>query len=115
MVDSAWKRAVAKQLNEQMDSLFLQPYNTIINDFFSEQNLTLSPNTTWKNVKAQIFSVLDGKKLLFSNNDSLFHRIKSFGDRELIINRTTVAASMLKQELHQDIIDFFDFLENTVK
>lgn len=31
MVDSAWKRAVAKQLNEQMDSLFLQPYNTIIN------------------------------------------------------------------------------------
>lgn len=75
MVDSAWKRAVAKQLNEQMDSLFLQPYNTIINDFFSEQNLTLSPNTTWKNVKAQIFSVLDGKKLLFSNNDSLFHRI----------------------------------------
>ena len=115
MVDSAWKRAVAKQLNEQMDSLFLQPYNTIINDFFSEQNLTLSPNTTWKNVKAQIFSVLDGKKLLFSNNDSLFHRIKSFGDRELIINRTTVAASMLKQELHQDIMDFFDFLENTVK
>lgn len=115
MVDSAWKRAVAKQLNEQMDSLFLQPYNTIINDFFSEQNLTLSPNTTWKNVKAQIFSVLDGKKLLFSNNDSLFHRIKSFGDRELIINRTTVAASMLKQELHQDIIDFFAFLENTVK
>lgn len=115
MVDSAWKRAVAKQLNEPIDSLFLQPYNTIINDFFSEQHLTLSPNTTWRNVKAQIFSVLDGKKLLFSNQDSLFHRIKGVGDRELVINRTTVAASMLEEELHQDIIDFFDFLENTVK
>jgi len=115
MVDIAWKRAVARQLNEPMDSLFLQPYYTIIDDFFSEQNLTLPSSSTWRNVKANIFSVVDGKKLLFSNRDSLFHRIKDIDDRGLIINRQTVAASMLKEELHQDIIDFFDFLKNTVE
>ena len=115
MVNSAWKRAVAKQLNEPQDSLFLSPYNVVIDEFFSEQNLTLSPNTTWRNVKANIFSVVDGKKLLFSNSDSLFHKVKSIDNRRLIINRQTVAASMLESELHQDIIDFFDFLRNTVK
>lgn len=115
MVDSAWKRAVAKQLNEPTDSLFLQPYNVIIDDFFAEQHLTLSQDTTWRDVKAQIFSVLDGKKLLFSNNDSLFHRLKRVDDRGLTINRQTIAASMLKEELHQDIIDFFDFLKSIVE
>lgn len=115
MVGSAWERAVARQLNEPVDSLFLQPYYTIIESFFSEQNLTLPPNTTWRNVKANIFSVVDGKKLLFSNRDSLFHKIKGIDDRGLIINRQTVAASMLKEELHQDIIDFFDFLKNTAE
>ncbi len=115
MVDSAWERAVARQLNEPTDSLFLQQYNETIDNFFSEQNLTLPPNTTWRNVKANIFSVVDGKKLLFSNRDSLFHKIKDIDDRGLIINRQTVAASMLKEELHQDIIDFFDFLKNTAE
>lgn len=115
LVPPAWKRAVAKQLNEPEDSLFLLPYNTVIDNFFSEQNLTLSQNTTWRDVKAQIFSVLDGKKLLFSNNDSLFHRIKNVSTRELVINRQTIAASMLEEELHQDIVDFFNFLKSTVE
>ena len=115
MVGSAWKRAVAKQLNEPLISLFLQPYNEIIDNFFSGQNLTLPPNTTWRNVRANIFSVVDGKKLLFSDRDSLFHKIKDIGNRGLIINRQTVATSMLAEELHQDIIDFFDFLSNTVR
>lgn len=115
MVGSAWKRAVAKQLNEPLNSLFLQPYNEIIDNFFSGQNLTLPPNTTWRNVRANIFSVVDGKKLLFSDRDSLFHKIKDIGNRGLIINRQTVATSMLAEELHQDIIDFFDFLSNTVR
>lgn len=114
MVDSAWKRAVAKQLSESQDSLFLYPYNVVIDEFFSEQNLTLSPNATWRNIRANIFSVVDGKKLLFSNRDSLFHKIKGIDNRGLIINRQTVAASMLEGELHQDIIDFFEFLRNTV-
>ena len=115
LVAPAWKRAVAKQLNESPDSLFLEPYNTVIDNFFAEQNLTLPPNATWRDVKAQIFSVLDGKKLLFSNKDSLFHRIKNVDERELIINRQTIAASMLDTELHQDVIDFFNFLSETVQ
>lgn len=115
LVAPAWKRAVAKQLNEPFDSLFLLSYNAVIDSFFSEQNLMLPPNTTWGEVKAKIFSVLDGKKLLFSDTDSLFHRIKGVDDKRLIINRQTIAASMLKEEIHQDIIDFFNFLKRTIE
>lgn len=114
-VAPAWKRAIARQLNEPIDSLFLGPYYTVIDDFFSDQNLTLPKNATWRDVKAIIFSVLDGKQLLFSDKDSLFHRIKDVGDKELIINRQTIASSMQPEELHQDIVDFFDFLVKTVK
>lgn len=115
MVDTAWKRAVAKQLKEPTDSLLLQPYNIVIDDFFSEQNLMRPRNATWRDIKADVFSVVDGKKLLFSNSDSLFHKIKGVNDMELLINRQTIAVSMLQEELHQDIIDFFEFLKETVK
>lgn len=115
LVAPAWKRAIAKQLNEPIDSLFLSPYHSVIDDFFMGQNLTLPQNSTWRNVKANIFSVLDGKQLLFSDRDSLFHRVKGVGDKELLINRQTIASSMLPEELHQDIVDFFDFLAKTVK
>lgn len=115
LVDQAWKRAVAKQLNEPIDSVFLSPYYGVIDEFFMEQNLTLPLNATWRDVKANIFSVLDGKRLLFSDKDSLFHRIKSVGDRELIINRQIIASSMMPDELHQDVIEFFDFLVKTAE
>lgn len=115
LVPPAWKRAISKQLNQPIDSLFLSPYNKIITDFFTEQNLTLPPNATWRDVKANIFSIVDGKKLLFENKDSLFQCIKASNNKQLIINRQTIAASMLKEELHQDIIDFFNFLADTVK
>lgn len=115
LVSPAWKRAIATQLNEPIDSVFLAPYYAVIDDFFLGQNLTLPQNSTWRDVKANIFSVLDGKQLLFSDKDSLFHRIKGVGDNELIINRQTIASSMQSEELHQDIVDFFDFLVNTVK
>lgn len=114
LVPEAWKRAVAKQLNEPQDSLFLTPYYDIINNFFIEQNLTLPPKATWRDVKANIFSVVDGKKILFENKDSLFHLIKSYGDRQLIINRQIVSSSMLVEEVHNDIYNFFDFLEETI-
>lgn len=114
LVPSAWKRAVAKQLNEPEDSLFLTPYYEIIDDFFIGQNLTLPPKSSWKDVKANVFIVVDGKKILFENKDSLFHLIKSYGDRQLIINRQIVSSSMLAEEIHEDVYNFFNFLEETI-
>ena len=115
LVPSAWKRAIAEQLYESEDSLFLQPYRDMIDEFFEEQNLTLPPKAAWSTVKANIFSVVDGKKILFENKDSLFHKIKDYGDKKLIINRQAVASAMKPDEIHQDIISFFDFLENIVQ
>lgn len=115
LVPSAWKRAVVKQLNESDGSLFVQPYYNIIDDYFGGQNLTLPPKATWRTVEANIFSIIDGKKILFENKDSLFHRIKNCDDKQLIINRQAVASAMIQEEIHQDIISFFDFLENIVQ
>lgn len=115
LVPGAWKRAVAKQLNEPEGSLFLSPYYEIIDDFFAGQNLTLPPKSNWRDVKANVFTVVDGKKILFESKDSLFHLIKSYGDRQLIINRQIVSSSMLAEDIHEDVYTFFNFLEKTIE
>ncbi len=111
LVPDAWKRAV--QLLTKEEGLFLQPYSQVIDTFFAEQNLTLPIGSTWKNVKAQIFSLVDGKKLLFENDDSLFNRIKDVND-SVKINRSTVAAAMTREEIHEDVEKFFDNLTKVV-
>ncbi|MDR3219311.1 MAG: ATP-binding protein [Dysgonamonadaceae bacterium] len=63
-----------------------------------------------KNVKAQIFSIIDGKKLLFENPDSLFEQIKNVDSANLKINRSTIASVMTASEIHNDIDIFFDNL-----
>jgi predicted transcriptional regulator len=108
LVPDAWKRAV--RLLTKQEGLFLQPYNDVIDAFFAEQNLMLPNGSNWNNVKAQIFSVLDGKKLLFENQDSLFKRIKDIGQEEFKINRSMVAAEMTIDELHEDVLLFFNNL-----
>lgn len=110
LVPDAWKRAVAKELNEEPDNLFLSPYYELISDTFLSQNLFLPPQGSWKTLKAQIFSIIDGKKLLFENQDSLFIQIKSIRDNDLKINRSTVASVMLPIEIHEHVDQFFDNL-----
>ncbi len=114
LVPEAWKRAVANEANYESTGLFMQPYNQVIDSAFVEQNLTLPTGSTWKNVKAQIFSLVDGKKLLFENEDSLFNRIKDVKESQVKINRSTVAAAMTKEELHEDVEKFFDNLTRIV-
>lgn len=109
LVPTAWKRAVAKTLQLSEDNLFLTPYNDVIDRFFEEQNLTLPKYSTWRDLKANIFSIVDGKKILFENKDSLFHQLREM-DGELVINRQSVSSSMLEDELHNDIIAFFELL-----
>lgn len=107
LVPDAWKRAVENEL----PGLFSETAHERIDQVFAGQNLTLPPGSTWKNVKAQIFSVLDGKKLLFENNDSLFNQIKQLNKGESKINRTAIASAMLPQEIHEDVDAFFNNLE----
>jgi len=114
LVSDSWKRAVAVATKYEVDNLFLQPYYQVIDMFFAEQNLTLPKGSTWTNLKAQIFSLVDGKKLLFENEDSLFNRIKNTNETETKINRLTVASAMIKEEIHEDVVSFFDNLQKIV-
>ena len=112
LIPNAWKRAVARELNitDEENNLFFQPYNQLINEFFINENINLPPNSTWKNVNASMFKVLDGKKLLFENSDSLFERIRKESKEEIKINRLAVSKSMLPEEIHEDIEHFFENL-----
>lgn len=110
-VPEAWKRAVADKLNSAVHSLFMSPYVELIDAHFAGENLTLPPNTSWKNVGASVFKVLDGKKLLFENQDSLFQKIKNQSKGDLTVNRIAVASQMDVSEIHEDIEKFFLNLE----
>ena len=114
LVPTAWKKAVAEVLGDAEDSIFVTQYAEIIDQFFVGQNLTLPPGSTWRDVKAYIFSVLDGKKILFENDDALFRRIAGYDSSEIKINRQRIASVMRPDELHEDILDFFMLLEKVV-
>ena len=77
-----------------------------IDQFFSDQNLTLAAGKTWRNVSANIFAVVDGKRILFENDDSLFHGLRQ-GPAKLELLRERVAAAMTTDEIHDDVHRFF--------
>ena len=114
LVPDAWIRAVSVAIEEPQDSLFLATYRGLIENFFLGQNLILPKGATWRQLDAEIFKVLDGKKILFEKENSLFHQIEAVNDSHLKINRQRIAKSMLVEELHQDIVSFFEFLESVV-
>jgi predicted ATPase len=109
LIPDAWKQAVLDALNLAEFDLYNSRYQDIIDSFFSEQNLTLPKGSTWSNVKANIFEVVDGKKILFENADSLFQRLKLIDN--LNLNREKVAANMSIDLIHEDIKEFFNELE----
>jgi predicted ATPase len=108
LVPGAWKRAVLGVLNAREFNLLNNQYQTIIEDFFNEQGLSLPKGYNWNNVKANVFEVIDGKKLLFENKDSLFQRLRNAGD--IKINREKVASAMDISMIHDDVITFFEHL-----
>jgi hypothetical protein len=117
LVPAAWKRAVEYEIRAkgEIDGLFLEPYNQMIDNMFASQNLTLPPGTSWKNVNAQIFLIIDGKKLLFEKADSLFSQIQNLDESNLKINRSAVASAMHIDEIHEDVDFFFNNLEKIAK
>jgi len=106
LVPTAWGRVALQVLETPDGDLFTQPVLQVIETFFSEQNLTLAAGKTWRKVTANIFSVLDGKRILFENNDSLFHALRK-GTPPVEVLRERVAAAMTADEIHEDVHRFF--------
>lgn len=109
LIPEAWKKAVFDASNVSHSDLFTRPYEEIIDAFFEEQGLSLPKGFTWIDLKANIFQVVDGKKILFENSESLFQRIKSIND--LKVNREKVATNMTVEMIHEDILKFFEHLD----
>ncbi len=112
LVSDAWVRAALRQAGVSDDEIFSDPIQTLIEDFFASENLTLPPGQSWKNVRANVFQVVNGKKLLFENSNSLFQRLKACDlpippTSVLELTREMVAASMLPDEIHEDVQQFF--------
>jgi fructose 1,6-bisphosphatase len=112
LVPDAWKMAVLDALNKTDIDLFDQVYWDVITTFFEQQGLVLPKHSTWQTVKANIFEVVDGKKILFEDPASLFHQLRSL--KGLLVNRERVARNMRQEMIHQDIVDFFDLLAKKV-
>lgn len=114
LVPEAWKRAVIRQMGCIENNLFAYPALQVVDNFFIEQNLTLPPGKTWQNVTADIFRVVDGKRILFENDNSLFHQLRN-STPPLQIIREQVAMNMEPDELHEDVYQFFKKLIAMVK
>lgn len=106
LVPPAWQRAALQSLNNLDGDLFNQPVLRAIDAFFSDQNLTLPLGKTWRTVTANIFAVLDGKRILFEDNDSLFHTLRK-GEPSVEVLRERVATAMTADEVHEDVHRFF--------
>ena len=104
LVPDAWKRRVIQLMGGE---LFAFPALQLIETFFSDQNLTLPVGKTWRNVAANIFEVLDGKRILFENDNSLFHQLRT-GSPPAQLLREQVAMNMTADEIHEDVHHFFE-------
>lgn len=115
LVSDAWIRAALQKVGISNNNIFSSPVRELVENFFVSENLTLPPKQSWRDVRANIFQVVNGKKLLFENPDSLFQRLKSYelpiqSTSVLELTRETVAASMIADEIHEDVHQFFDKL-----
>ena len=112
LVPTAWHRAILDRRNEKETNLLNAPIQEMVTEFFESENLTLPRGKTWKNVEANIFKTVDGKKILFEQTTSLFQKLNKTFD--LKINREVVSRNFLPEELHIDINNFFSKLEGIV-
>jgi hypothetical protein len=120
LVPDAWIRAAQQTGGFNDQDIFFSPVQKIIREFFDNENLTLPRNQSWRDVKANIFQVVDGKKLLFENKDSLFQRLKSHqlpleSVPSLELTREIVATNMKFDEIHEDVHQFFAKLDQLLK
>jgi len=113
LVPTAWIRAAKQKIPTGENAPFFNALEKLIQDFFLSENLTLPPNQTWRHVKANIFQVVDGKKILFKKSDCLFQRLQE--NFQLKLTRSTVAANMSSDEIHEDVHQLFEKLNQQFK
>ncbi len=113
LVPDVWRRAALRELNLRDDDVFAQPTKQLITEFFSSENLTLPPGQTWRNVSANVFKVVDGKRLLYGDEESLFQRLRR-SNPSIQLLRETVTASMTADEIHEDVHAFFGKLKEAI-
>ena len=112
LVPDAWIRAAQQTGGFNEQDIFFSSVPKIIREFFDNENLTMPPKQSWRDVTANIFQVVDGKKLLFENKNSLFQRLKSHqlpleSVPSLELTREIVATNMISDEIHKDVHQFF--------
>jgi hypothetical protein len=113
LVPDAWLRAYLQKSGiSNSEQSINHPIKPIIMDFFSSENLTLPPHQSWYEVKANIFKVVDGKKLLFQADNALFQQLKQESIKldspyPIELTRETVANNMTPDEIHEDVYCFF--------
>lgn len=113
LVSDVWKRAALLNLRLPENDLFSQFTLSLIDEFFRNENLTLPQGRAWRNVSANVFSVVDGKRILFENANSLFQQLKQ-SDPPLQLIREEVAMAMTAEEIHDDVHTFVDKLKGMV-
>jgi len=111
LVPDAWIRAALKYLEINPDELFSAPINKLISDFFASENLTLPKGKSWNNLTARVFKDVDGKRLLFEDDNSLFHILRN-NEPSVALIRESIAVNMIADEIHEDVHAFFKKLEN---
>ncbi len=114
LVPDAWKRAAARNLRLPDDDIFVEGARQVIDTFFANENLTLPRGLTWQNVSANVFQVVDGKKLLFEAAAALFVKLEQL-DPPVKVIRENIAGAMAKEEIHKDVLDFFVKLRGIVQ
>jgi predicted ATPase len=92
---------------------FHEPAREAIVRFFRGENLSLPAGQDWLTTQANIFKLLDGKKLLFELENSPFHGLRKC-PTPVILPREVVAAAMKPEEIHQDVHGFFAKLQNAI-
>jgi hypothetical protein len=56
-----------------------------------------------------VFSAVDGKRILFEDDNSLFQQLRN-GASSVQLVREQIAVTMLAEEIHQDVHDFINRL-----
>jgi hypothetical protein len=113
LVADAWRRTVLDDPAFSLGEIFARQATEVVQRFFVNQNLTLPPERTWRDVSANVFQVVDGKRILFENQDALFQQLKQI-DATLLLSREKVAGAMKTEELHTDVLALFEKLKNAV-
>ncbi|MCX6360056.1 MAG: AAA family ATPase [Armatimonadetes bacterium] len=102
LMPDVWRRVVQRRLGD----LLARPALEEMDRWFGSENLTLPPGADWRTVSANVFSVVDGKRLLYSGPTSLFQRLQELDD-SIRATREEVAAEMMPDEIHDDIRHVF--------